>query len=88
LRVTLDFGGECWVEAAVDGEQRISEIKVQGESLMLEAEEYVDLKVGNVDAVEVEVNGRPFRFPRVSGTAVRSQRIDLETLETLEGAGP
>jgi len=88
LRVTLDFGGECWVEAAVDGEPRVSEIKVQGESLMLDAEEYVELKVGNVDVVEVEVNGRPFRFPRISGTPVRTQRIDLETLEALAGVAP
>ena len=85
LRVTLDFSAECWVEAAVDGERQIAENKIQGESLLLEAASRIELTVGNIDAVQVEVNGHPFEFDDVSGTKVRTQRIDLETVAALTG---
>jgi cytoskeleton protein RodZ len=83
LRLTLDFSGECWVEVSVDGERRIAENKIQGESLVLRAEHAIDLKIGNVDVVEAELNGRPFRFTETAGTKVRNQRIDLETAAAL-----
>ncbi len=83
LRVTLDFSGECWVEARVDGERQVAENKIQGESLLLEAAERVEITVGNFDAVRVEVNGHPFAFDEVPGTKVRTQRIDLETVAGL-----
>ena len=86
LRVILDFSGACWVEAAVDGERQIAENKVQGESLLLEATERIELTIGNIDAVGVEVNGLPFEFDDVPGTKVRTQRIDLETVAALSGS--
>ncbi len=79
LRVTLDFLSDCWVEASVDGAEKLSELKVQGESLLLDAEELVDFKVGDVAAVQVEVNGIPFEIESRRGTSVRNVRIDLET---------
>ncbi len=87
LRLTLDFSGECWVEVSVDGDRQIAENKIQGESLVLRAEQVIDLKVGNVDMVEAELNGRPFRFDNVRGTKVRTQRIDLETVVGSSGPG-
>lgn len=83
LRVVVDFSGECWVEATIDGVQRHAEIKVQGESLIMEAQESVDLKVGDARVVQVEVNGRAMMLPSRSGTSVRSVRIDRETLASL-----
>ncbi|MCP3956224.1 MAG: DUF4115 domain-containing protein [bacterium] len=83
LRVTLDFMSDCWVEAAVDGERKISELKVQGESLLLDAEEVVEFKVGDVGAVQVEVNGSPFAIGDRVGTSVRTVRIDLDTAASL-----
>ena len=80
LRVTLDFISDCWVETSVDGERKLSELKVQGESLLLDAKQAVELKIGNVDAVQVEVNGFPFEIEHRAGTSVRTIRIDLETL--------
>ncbi len=79
LRVTLDFLSSCWVEASVDGAEKLSELKVQGESLALDAEEVVELKVGDVAAVQVEINGIPFEIKSRRGTSVREVRIDLET---------
>ncbi len=87
LRVTLDFLSDCWVEASVDGAKRLSELKVQGESLLLDAEEAVEFKVGDVAAVQVEVNGLPFEIESRSGTSVRSVRIDLATAAAVAAAG-
>lgn len=63
LLVTIDFIEDCWVELTVDGERRISELHVQGESMRLEAEEEIRLTLGNPTGVRVEVNGqlRPLR---------------------------
>ncbi|MEM7483025.1 MAG: helix-turn-helix domain-containing protein [Acidobacteriota bacterium] len=86
LEVTLDFTGECWVEAVIDGRQRISELHVQGESLLLAAQREVFLrKIGNAGGVEVQVNGRPFDLQGVAGDVVGGIRIDLNSLAALEG---
>ena len=85
--MTLDFLSDCWVEASVDGAEKHSELKVQGESLLLDAEEVVEFKVGDVAAVQVEVNGLPFEIERRSGTSVRSVRIDLEAAAAVAAAG-
>ncbi len=83
LLVTMDFTEDCWVEATVDGERRISELHVQGESMRLEAGERVVLTLGNPGGVHIEANGRTLR-PRLSGGRVlRDLVIDLETVEEL-----
>ena len=79
LRVTLDFLSDCWVEASVDGAEKLSELKVQGESLLLDAKEVVEFKVGDVGAVQVEINGVPFEIEDRTGSSVQNVRIDLET---------
>lgn len=60
LTVTLDFREDCWVEASVDGEPRIAEMRVQGESLQLQAEERIELRLGDAGVVDLEVNGEPY----------------------------
>ena len=82
LVVTVDFHRDCWVEAAVDGTRQIAEIRVQGESLRLQAEELVEIKVGDAGAVDIEVNGHPFPLEAASG-AVATLRIDRETASRL-----
>ncbi|MFQ5349351.1 MAG: helix-turn-helix domain-containing protein, partial [Thermoanaerobaculia bacterium] len=85
LVVTMDFAEDCWVEATVDGQRRLSELHVQGESLMLEADEVVVLTLGNARAVRVEVNGRQYQTAIGSGRIARDLRIDLETARQLAG---
>lgn len=60
LRVVVDFLGASWVEATIDGEPTVAKMGVQGESLTLEADSTIVLKVGNAGVVEVEVDGRPW----------------------------
>ena len=44
IQVSLDFTKDCWVEAVIDGgKRRFSELRVQGESLPLEAEKSIVL---------------------------------------------
>jgi len=85
LVVTMDFAEDCWVEATVDGQRRLSELHVQGESLMLEADELVVLTLGNARAVRIEVNGRQYEMEVGSGRIARNVRIDLETARQLAG---
>ena len=85
LVVTMDFAEDCWVEATVDGQRRLSELHVQGESLMLEADELVVLTLGNARAVRIEINGRQYEMDVGSGRIARDVRIDLETARQLAG---
>ena len=85
LVVTMDFAEDCWVEAVVDGQRRLSELHVQGESLMLEADENVVLTLGNARAVRIEVNGQQYEMEVGSGRIARDVRIDLETARQLAG---
>ncbi len=83
LTVTLDFNGDCWLEAAVDGETQIEERKIQGESERLEAQRVVWLKLGNSSVVEAQVNGLPYRFTTGPNTTVWRGEIDLAAARAL-----
>lgn len=83
LTVSLDFSQDCWVEALLDGKQRLSELRVQGEALQLDAQKSVSLTLGNAGAVSVHVNGLQLDLDRKQGDVVRDLVIDLETLKTL-----
>lgn len=74
--VNLSFTAECWVEAVVDGNRRISELRVQGESMQIEAAQSVVLTLGNAGAVRVDVNGRPVSLSAAPGQVVRDLVID------------
>ena len=70
----------------IDEDRTLSEVRVQGESLQIDAVERVLLSVDQVAAVRVEVNGEPFPIvPDEESEGVR----DLEILapEPDEGAG-
>jgi transcriptional regulator with XRE-family HTH domain len=60
LVAALDFQGECWVEAIADGRRVVSELRVAGESLQLQAEESLRLTLGDPEAVRLEVNGEAY----------------------------
>ncbi len=60
LRVTLEFRATSWIDVHSDGERTVSELRVQGESLTVSADEEVRLQLRNVGAAEIEVNGEPF----------------------------
>jgi cytoskeletal protein RodZ len=88
--VTLSFTAECWVEAVVDGDKHISELRVQGESMRIEARDTVSLTLGNAGAVRGEVNGRPLELGSAPGQVVRDLVIDRARagLPPLGAGGP
>jgi len=83
LEVALDFTENCWVEAVIDGKNRLSELRVQGESLQLEAKERIVLTLGNAGAVEIQVNSLPLDLGKKKGEVVHDLQIDLDTVRTL-----
>ncbi len=83
LQVTLDFNQNSWVDVFVDGNRTLSELRVQGESLAIEAERMVRLKLGNVGGVRFEINGNVFE-PAAEDDEVFD--IDLETAQQLGGS--
>ena len=85
LEVILDFTENCWVEATLDGKERISELRVQGESLRLSAQERVSLTLGNAPGVRIEVNGQPFEIAGGEET-VRDLEITLDSLHAPDSA--
>lgn len=80
LRVELEFLQDCWVDVVVDGRRRESELKAGGELLVLEADEYILLTLGNAPAVRAEVDGEPYALAREGTRVVRELRIDRATV--------
>ena len=60
LRVTLEFLATSWVDVHSDGERTVSELRVQGEAMTVNADNEIRLKLENADAAKIEVNGEPF----------------------------
>ncbi|HEV8580664.1 MAG TPA: helix-turn-helix domain-containing protein [Thermoanaerobaculia bacterium] len=84
LEVSLDFTKECWVEALIDGKNRLAETRWQGEALQLEAEKSIVLTLGNVGAVDVQVNGYPLELGGREGDVVHDLLVDLNTVQALK----
>jgi len=85
LSVTMEFTEDCWVEAIIDGDARVSELHVTGESLRLSAESEVLLNLANPSGVRIEVNGEPYVVaPTPEGDLPRQIEIRLEAPPTTE----
>src|SRR5262249_30801802 len=59
--------------------ERINELRVQGESLRLTANERIKLTLGNAPGVRVEVNGKPYELGE-SDEKVREIELTLDSL--------
>ncbi|HXT49883.1 MAG TPA: DUF4115 domain-containing protein, partial [Thermoanaerobaculia bacterium] len=77
INVAVTFTDNCWIEVLVDGDRRIQELHVAGESLHVEARESVLFeKIGKVSSVRIDVNGKPVQLPAAAGEVVRNLLID------------
>jgi cytoskeleton protein RodZ len=83
LELTLDFTKQCWVLAVIDGKTSLEELRVEGESLQIPAQESIVLTLGNAGAVEAHVNGVAIPLPAGADQVVRELRIDLQTVQSL-----
>jgi hypothetical protein len=73
--VQLDFSQDCWVEREIDGGPRLSELRVSGESLILQAQKSILLSLGNVAGAALSVNGEPYPLPQ-TGKVVRDLLLE------------
>ena len=60
LVLTMDFNQNSWVVVFIDGERKVSELRVQGESLRVEAASEIRVTLGNFAGVGFELNGSPY----------------------------
>jgi cytoskeleton protein RodZ len=82
LEVTLDFTSACWVEVAADGKRVLAQEMAQGESLPVEAQQSVQITLGDTSAADIQVNGLSYPLNGKAGE-VREFVIDLETVRQL-----
>ncbi len=82
--ITMDFTENCWVEAEVDGHRQLSKVYVQGESVTIEADQQVRLRLGNPAGVHIELNGKRYDLEATPPGEPRELEIDLETVRSLE----
>ncbi|HVF62034.1 MAG TPA: helix-turn-helix domain-containing protein [Thermoanaerobaculia bacterium] len=85
IELTLDFVEECWVELTIDGTRRIAELRVQGESLQIQAQQAIQLELGNAKGVQAQLNGQPLRLWGPTDTRVKDLVIDLEMARRVAG---
>lgn len=86
IRVALDFQGQCWVEAVVDGKRQQSATRAQGESVVFSGNELIEIKLGDYRSVSLEVNGRsmPLKADYQRGVTARL-RFDLPYVAAATG---
>jgi cytoskeleton protein RodZ len=82
LEVNIDFTSTCWVEVAADGKRVLAQEMAQGESLPVEAQQSVQVTLGDTSAAEIQVNGLSYPLNGKAGE-VRELVIDLETVRQL-----
>jgi len=85
LIVTLHASADVWVEAKVDGQQRVYRLVTAGEELRLDARNEIVLRVGDASAVTYTINGAAGR-PLGGPGAVREIVISPETYPSLVSA--
>jgi cytoskeleton protein RodZ len=87
IELTLDFVEDCWVELVIDGGRRIAELRVQGESLQLQAQQSIQIiKLGNGKGVQAQLNGHPARLWDPDSIVVSEVAVDLETARRFSGS--
>lgn len=86
IRVSLDFQGQCWVEAMVDGKRQQSATRAQGEAVTFAGNELIEFKLGDYHSVQLEVNGQPVTIQGDPGRgSTKRLRIDLPYVASLTG---
>jgi cytoskeleton protein RodZ len=83
LEVNIDFTSACWVEVAADGKRVVAQEYAQGESFPVEAQQSVQITLGDTGAADIQVNGLSYPLNGKVGE-VRELVIDLETVRQLK----
>ena len=74
--------GDCWLRIASDAEAPLTKILKAGESEDFVAHERMVVNLGNVPAIEAELNGRPMKLePNMGKTGLRNVVITRENYQ-------
>lgn len=95
LRLEMRISGPCWIAADADGDRVVYRLVAQGESVVLEAQHTISLRVGNAGAVTLWINGAPGRSlgreGEVADLQVTTDNVDSlrqDTVVTASRGGP
>ena len=83
LQLRLHATSEVWLEARVDGEQRVYRLVSAGEDVSLDAQREIAVRLGDAAAVTYTINGVPGR-PLGSPGAVRNIVISPATYRSFQ----
>jgi cytoskeleton protein RodZ len=86
LQLRLHATSEVWLQAKVDGEQRVYRLVMPGEDVSLDARREIALRVGDASAVTFTINGAPGQ-PLGGPGVVRDIVISPDTYRSLVAAG-
>jgi cytoskeletal protein RodZ len=82
LQLRLHATSEVWLQATVDGEQRVYRLVMPGEDVSLDATREIALRIGDASALTFTINGAPGR-PLGGPGVVRDIVISTDTYRTL-----
>jgi hypothetical protein len=77
LTIELTTIREVWIRSAVDGQSPSARLVATGETLTFEADQFVELRVGDAGAVTLRVNGED-RGPLGRDGEVLSRRFEVD----------
>jgi cytoskeletal protein RodZ len=83
LQVTLQASDDCWIGYTADGGKRTQKKLKEGDVEQIQANESVDLTIGNTRVVSMQINGREAHFPADTGVVLKKLTITPETAQTL-----
>lgn len=90
LRLEMQISGPCWIAAEADGDRVVYRLVAPGESVVLEAQHTISLRVGNAGAVAFWINGAAGRSlgreGEVADLHVTTDNIDSLREDTLDAA--
>lgn len=81
IELEVEFIGECWTRVVADGREVYSGIMGRGKKDKWEATDHIYLKLGNVDAAKLTVNGKPVDNPAKESGPVVENRIAIQKQE-------
>jgi cytoskeletal protein RodZ len=83
LKITLQASDACWIKYVADDGKPTQKQLAGGEIEQIQANESVDLSIGNTRVISMQINGRDAHFPADTGVVLKKLTITPESAQTL-----
>jgi hypothetical protein len=83
LKITLEASDNCWIKYVTDDGKPTQKQLAGGQVEQIQANESVDLSIGNTKVISMRINGRDAHFPADTGVVLKKLTITPETAQTL-----